>query len=111
MSKAASFDEKTPNHTGPVNVLIHLYTRESDVEAALRELRKIIAPIRINPDCREFRVFQDKDHPRKFTLVERWASMESVLAHGQRDYMADYMAAESIIFESIEGEFVTEIEA
>jgi quinol monooxygenase YgiN len=111
MSETTAPDEMTPHRTTILSVLIRLYAREGQVEAALRELRTIIEPIRANPDCFEFRVFQDKETPRKFTLVEQWTNMEAVLAHGQRDYMADYMATKSTVFESIEGEFVTELEA
>jgi quinol monooxygenase YgiN len=109
MSDTTASDKNTPHHIKFLSVLIRLYAREGQVEAALTELRKIIEPIRANHDCFEFRVFQDKKAPRRFTLVEQWTNMEAVLAHGQRDYMADYTATKSTVFESIEGEFVTEL--
>ena len=77
--------------------------------AAQRALEKITGPTRANPDCLELRVFQDRDDPRSFTLLEHWVSLEANMAHGKRDYMAEYMAAKNEIFEDISGDFVQEL--
>jgi hypothetical protein len=42
-------------------------------------------------------------------LLERWVSFEANVAHGERDYVAEYMATKDEIFESIGGDFLGEI--
>jgi quinol monooxygenase YgiN len=94
---------------GPVCIIVHGRARSDKVGEAKDQLMKIVDPIRANPDCLEFRVYQDRDDPQSFILWERWVSEEAVFAHGKRDYMAEYMAKKGEIFESLEGEFLQEI--
>jgi quinol monooxygenase YgiN len=93
----------------PVWVIVRGRTRPDQVEQAKIALMKIADPIRANPDCLEFRVYQDREDPRSFVLWERWVSEEALFAHGKRDYMAEYMAQKDTIFENIGGDFLQEI--
>jgi quinol monooxygenase YgiN len=97
------------DYPGPLVVLVKLHTRSDKIDAAQRALEKITEPTRANPDCLEFRVFQDRDDPRSFTLLEHWVSLEANVAHGQRDYMAEYLATKNDIFEDISGDFILEL--
>jgi quinol monooxygenase YgiN len=92
-----------------VSIMIRLRARPGQVHRANVAFMKIADPIRANPDCLEFRVYQDRDDPQSFVLWERWVSEEALFAHGKRDYMAEYMAEKDQIFESIDGEFLQEI--
>lgn len=98
--------EKYP---GPLVVLIRLHARAGKADAAQQALEKITDPIRANPDCLEFRIFQDRDDPQSFTLLEHWISLDANMAHGRRDYMAEYMATKDELFEDLDGQFVQEI--
>ncbi|WP_460067973.1 putative quinol monooxygenase [Streptomyces sp. YKOK-I1] len=102
-------DRKRKDHPGPVVFLVRLRARRDKIEAAEQALKKIVGPIRANPDCLEFRILWDRDDPHSFTLLEHWVSVEAVMAHGQRDYMAEYVATKDLIFEETSGEFVQEI--
>jgi quinol monooxygenase YgiN len=93
----------------PLVVLVKLQARPDKIAAAERALEKIADPTRANPDCLEFRIFRDRDDPQSFTLLEHWISLEANMAHGQRDYMAEYMATKTEIFEDISGDFVDEL--
>ena len=97
------------DYPGPLVVMVKLRTRPDQVTAALQALEKITEPTRANPDCLEFRVLHDRDEPRSFTLLEHWVSLEANMAHGRRDYMAEYMATKNDIFEDISGDFVHEV--
>ncbi|WP_327232986.1 antibiotic biosynthesis monooxygenase [Streptomyces sp. NBC_01317] len=97
-------------YPGPLVVLVKLRTRPDKITAARQALEKITEPTRANPDCLELRVFQDRDDPRSFTLLEHWTSLEANQAHAARDYMAEYMAAKDEIFEDISGEFIQELD-
>ncbi|NUW35641.1 antibiotic biosynthesis monooxygenase [Nonomuraea sp. SMC257] len=96
-------------YPGPIVFTVRLRARPDKIEAAERALEKIAGPIRANPDCLEFRVFQDRENPHLFTLLEHWVSVQAVTTHGQRDYMAEYMATKHLIFEDMSGEPVQEI--
>lgn len=96
-------------HPGPLIVFIRLHARLDQIDAARHALEKITDPIRANPDCLEFRVFQDRDDPQSFTLLEHWVSREANTAHGQRDYMAEYNAVKYALFDDISGDFIDEI--
>jgi quinol monooxygenase YgiN len=93
----------------PVWIIVRGRARPDQVQQARVALMKIADPIRANPDCLEFRVYQDRDDPHSFVLWERWVSEEALFAHGKRDYMAEYMAEKNKMFESIGGEFLQEI--
>lgn len=104
--------EQTPtpkDYPGPLVVLVKLRARPDKITAAERALEEISEPSRANPDCLEFRILQDRDDPRSFTLLEHWVSLEANAAHGRRDYMARYMATKNEIFEDISGDFVREL--
>jgi len=96
-------------HTGPIVFMVLLRARPDKIEAAERALEKIADPTRANPDCQEFRIFQDHADPHLFTLLEHWVSPQAVMAHGRRDYMAEYMATKDSIFEDVSGEHVQEV--
>ena len=92
-------------------VIINLRAKQGYIETARAALMKITDPIRINPDCFEFRVYQDQQDPQNFTLWERWVSKEALFSHGKRDYMAEYMALKDEIFEEPSGGFYQELHA
>jgi hypothetical protein len=52
-------------------------------------LMEIADPIRANPDCLDFRVYQNRYDPQSFVLWERWVSEQACLDHGKSDYMAE----------------------
>jgi quinol monooxygenase YgiN len=81
-------------YPGSLVFLVKLHIRPDKIAAAERALEKITEPTRANPDCLELRVFQDRDDPQSFTLLEHWVSLEANVAHGQRDYMAEYRDAQ-----------------
>jgi quinol monooxygenase YgiN len=95
-------------YPGPIVFFVRLRARPDKIDAAERALEKIADPTRANPDCLEFRISRDRDNPHLFTLLEHWVSVQAVMAHGQRDYMAEYMATKDLIFEDISGEHVQE---
>ncbi|MCB8873667.1 putative quinol monooxygenase [Acidisoma silvae] len=91
------------NDTGGNKSFIVIVTpraRPDKVDSARHALEAIAEPTRANPDCYEFRIFQDKNDLQSFTLIERWVSLDAVLVHGRRDYMAEYMALKDDIFET-----------
>jgi quinol monooxygenase YgiN len=106
----SSTETLTEEDSQELLVMIHPRAKEGKVDAAIAALEMITAPSRANPDCLELRVFQDNDNPRNFTLIERWVSMDAVVAHGKRDYMSEYNATKDDIFESLEGDFLREID-
>jgi hypothetical protein len=79
-------DAPPKEHPGPLVVLVKLHTRPDKIAAAKRALEKITEPTRANP-----------------------VSLEANMAHGQRDYMAEYMATKNEIFEDISGDFIHEL--
>jgi quinol monooxygenase YgiN len=89
-----------------LSVIVRLHARPGNTDAAERALEKITDPTRANPDRLEFRILQDLDDPRSFTLLERWGSLQANRAHAQRDYRA----TKDEIFETIDGEFAQEIQ-
>lgn len=108
--EAADRNQAPPpkEHPGPILFLVRLQARPDMSDAAERALEKIADPTRANPDCLEFRIFRDRDNPHLFTLLEHWVSVQAVMAHGQRNYMAEYVATKDLIFEDISGEHVQE---
>jgi len=92
-----------------IRIIINGHARLDQIEHAKAALLKIIAPIRANPDCVEFRVYQDQHEPQLFVLWEEWISEDALIAHGKRDYMAEYMAQKDNIFERLNGNFLQEI--
>ncbi|WP_433722432.1 putative quinol monooxygenase [Nocardia sp. CA-129566] len=99
----------SPKHPGPLVMLVRVHARPDQIDVAQRALEKIAGPTRANPDCLEFRIFQDRDDPQSFTLLEHWVSLEANIEHGKRDYMAEYIATKDLIFDAFRGEFVQEI--
>ncbi|WPB88135.1 putative quinol monooxygenase [Streptomyces malaysiensis] len=95
--------------SGPVVAVIRLRARPGQTETAERALLKIVDPIRANPDCVEFRILRDRHDAHVFTLLEHWVSLEATVAHGKRDYMAEYAAAKNDIFEDIAPSLVEEV--
>ena len=97
------------SNSQPVFVIVRGRARPEKIEEAKLALMKIIDPIRANPDCLEFRVYQDQHDPQTFVLSERWVSEQALFAHGQRDYMTEYNAQKDRLFETLGGEFLVEI--
>jgi quinol monooxygenase YgiN len=93
-------------------VIVRPRAKADTIDEARQALEAIARPTRANPDCLEFRIFQDQRDTQSFVLVERWTSLEAVLAHGRRSYMADYVAKKDTLFETPpKGDFYCEIEA
>ncbi|GAA1003627.1 hypothetical protein Aple_004280 [Acrocarpospora pleiomorpha] len=96
--------------SGALFVQIKLQARPGRTEAAEQAIEKIITPTRANPDCLEFRVLRYRDDPRAFTLLEHWTSMKATDAHGESDYMADYLATREDNFEVLSVDFIHELQ-
>ncbi|MGW2511517.1 putative quinol monooxygenase [Streptomyces scopuliridis] len=96
--------------SGPLFVEIKLGARPGRTETAEQALQKIIAPTRANPGCLEFRVLRYRDDPRAFTLLEHWTSMAATDAHGESEYMADYLATREENFEVLSVSFIHELQ-
>jgi len=93
----------------PVCVLVRASARPDQIEQAMIALMRIAGPIGANPDCLEFRVYQVRDDPRSFILLEQWISEEALSDHQKRGYMAEYMAQKDKIFERLGGDFLREV--
>lgn len=96
--------------SGALFVEIKLQARPGRTETGEQALKKIVAPTRANPDCLEFRVLRYRDDPRAFTLLEHWTSMAATDAHGESDYMADYLATREENFEVLSVSFIHELQ-
>ncbi|WP_216898372.1 putative quinol monooxygenase [Nocardia alni] len=91
-------------------VIVHGRARADRIEAAQRVLLEIVGPIRANPDCGEFRIFQGKHDPHSFTLVERWTGREAVAANMKLVYTTKFNVVRDEIFERLDVDFGHEIE-
>lgn len=79
-----------PRDGRPVMVAVHTEVRPHQVNRAKAELMKIAEPIRANPDCLDYRVYQDRREPTTFLFYERWVSENAFEEHLNRDYMDAY---------------------
>ena len=98
----------------PVCVIVTGRARADQIEQAKTALMKIADPTRANPDCLDFRVYQNRYDPQSFVLYERWVSERALLNHGKADYMAEYNANKDKLFEAlgagnVDGGFFQEI--
>jgi quinol monooxygenase YgiN len=98
----------------PVCVIVPGRARPDQIEQVKTALMKIADPTRANPDCLDFRVYQNRYDPQSFVLWERWVSEQALLDHGKSDYMAEYNAQKDRLFESlgagnVDGGFFQEI--
>jgi len=91
-------------------IIIHSHARPDKIEQARAALIKIMEPIRADPECLDFRVFQDEREPKLFIIWEEWTSEEAIMDHSKRDYMKEYTAQKNILFEGSEGNFLQEIQ-
>ncbi|MDT2661030.1 antibiotic biosynthesis monooxygenase [Enterococcus hulanensis] len=62
-----------------------------------------------NPDNFEFRLLQDKNNSNIFILMEKWKSMDTVAAHGKRDYMTEFVPQKDELFDTLDRTLVQEI--
>jgi quinol monooxygenase YgiN len=93
----------------PLMVAVHVLARSGQIERAKAELMKLADPIRANPDCLDYRVYQDRREPLKFLFYERWVSESAFEQHLQREYMDDYKAIVDELFESRRWHYLDEI--
>ena len=98
----------------PVCVIVPGRARAGQIEQAKTALMKIADPTRANPDCLDFRVYQNRYDPQSSVLYERWVSERAPLNHGKADYMAEYDANKDKLFEAlgagnVDGGFFQEI--
>lgn len=57
----------------------------SDIETVQKLLIKAMQKSRLEPGCERFEVYQSQAEPSQFTLVEHWASQETLDAHRQAE--------------------------
>jgi quinol monooxygenase YgiN len=93
----------------PLMVAVHVLARPGQAELAKAELMKIAEPIRANPDCLDYRVYQDRREPLKFLFYERWVSESAFEQHLEREYMDDYKAIVDELFESRRWHYLDEV--
>jgi quinol monooxygenase YgiN len=93
----------------PLMVAVHVLARPQQAQRAKAELMKLADPIRANPDCLDYRVYQDRREPLKFLFYERWVSESAFEQHLQREYMDDYKAIVDELFESRRWHYLDEI--
>ena len=74
-----------------------------------RELMAIADPIRGNPDCLEYHVYQDRRDPTNFVFYEVWVSEEAFESHLNRSYMDHYKTRVDDLFDSRQWHYMQEV--
>lgn len=93
----------------PVCVIVQARARPGRAEDVKRELMLIADPIRANPDCLDYRVYQDRSDPHSLVFWERWSSEEAMEANLERQYMAAYLAQSDDLYERRHWNFYDEV--
>jgi quinol monooxygenase YgiN len=98
-----------PRDPRPVMVVVHARARVGMEHVAKRELMAIAEPIRANPDCLDYRVYQDRRDGQSFVFYERWVNEPAFEAHLERDYMDAYKSRVDDLFEGRRWDYMQEV--
>jgi quinol monooxygenase YgiN len=93
----------------PLMVAVHVLARPGQAERAKAELMTLADAIRANPDCLDYRVYQDRREPLKLLFYERWVSEAAFERHLEREYMDDYKAIVDELFERRRWHYLDEV--
>lgn len=67
--------------TEDVHVVATFKARPGKVEALQELLQGLIEPTRAEPGCLEYVLWQERDDPSRFILIERWRSQKDLDEH------------------------------
>jgi quinol monooxygenase YgiN len=93
----------------PLMVAVHVQAHPDQIDRAKAALMEIADPIRANPDCLDYRVYQDRRDPSAFLFYERWVSEAAFEEHLGRDYMGAYTAIVDELFSSRRWHYLDEV--
>lgn len=98
-----------PRDPRPLMVVVYARAKPGMEAEAKKELMKIADPIRGNPHCLDYRVYQDRRDPASFVFYERWVDEECFEAHLGREYMDHYKGLADDLFESRRWHYMQEV--
>jgi quinol monooxygenase YgiN len=79
--------------SGPVTLTAQFTARPADVGRVERLMRDLAGQVRSEPGNREFSVYRDRDHLRRFVVLEKYADPNAFREHLRANHGAALNAA------------------
>jgi quinol monooxygenase YgiN len=76
-----------------ITVVAKIVAKQDALELVKAELLKMIAPTRMEPGCREYRLHQDSLDPAVFLFYENWDNLSCLEQHLGSAHYRCYVAA------------------